>query len=50
MLKTMLLIALTALSTGVMAQSVQLEVTDPPENHHYGKIPLGANYAAQYIS
>ena len=50
MLKTMLLIALTALSTGVMAQSVQLEVTDPPENHHYGKIPLGANYAAQYFS
>ncbi len=43
-------IATSALSTGAVAQSVQLEITDPPATHNFGKIPLGANYAAQYFS
>lgn len=50
LLRTIILIAASAVSTGVTAQSVQLEITDPPENHNFGKIPLGANYAAQYFS
>lgn len=28
----------------------QVAVTDPPIEHHFGKIPLQANYAAQYFS
>lgn len=47
LLHTITLIAASALSTGVLAQ---IEISDPPENHHFGKIPLGANYAAQYFS
>ena len=47
---TTALLAASSLSTNVLAQSVQLEITDPPANHHFGKIPLAANYAAQYFS
>lgn len=28
----------------------QVAITDPPVEHHFGKIPLQANYAAQYFS
>jgi hypothetical protein len=28
----------------------QVTITDPPPEHHFGKIPLQANYAAQYFS
>lgn len=28
----------------------QVAVTDPPPEHHFGQIPLGATYAAQYFS
>jgi hypothetical protein len=28
----------------------QVVITDPPPEHHFGKIPLKANYAAQYFS
>ncbi len=28
----------------------QAAITDPPLEHHYGKIPLGATYATQYFS
>ena len=55
LLRTIILIASSALSvmsTGAMAQStsIRLEITDPPTSHNFGKIPLGANYAAQYFS
>ena len=28
----------------------QVEMTDPPETHHFGKVPLNALYATQYFS
>jgi hypothetical protein len=28
----------------------QVEITDPAESHHFGKIPMGATYATQYFS
>ena len=28
----------------------QVEITDPPETHHFGKIPLNAAFATQYFS
>ncbi|OYT92391.1 MAG: hypothetical protein CFE43_09000 [Burkholderiales bacterium PBB3] len=28
----------------------QVEISDPPETHHFGKIPLNALYATQYFS
>lgn len=36
------------LSGPLFAQQVQ--ITDPPPDHHFGKIPVGATYAAQYFS
>lgn len=30
--------------------AAQIEITDPPITHHFGKIPLGATYATQYFS
>lgn len=30
--------------------SAQVAITDPPPEHHFGKIPLQANFAAQYFS
>ncbi len=36
------------LNGSLWAQGVQ--VTDPPLEHHFGKIPLGATYATQYFS
>lgn len=43
----LLALVLLALSTSV---SAQVEITDPPDSHHFGKIPLGATYATQYFS
>lgn len=28
----------------------QVKITDPPPEHHFGKIPVGQTYAAQYFS
>jgi hypothetical protein len=28
----------------------QVTISDPPADHNFGRIPLGANYAAQYFS
>lgn len=28
----------------------QVSISDPPPEHHFGKIPVGATYAAQYFS
>ncbi|GAB3366687.1 MULTISPECIES: hypothetical protein [Giesbergeria] len=38
---------LCALAVPALAQVV---VTDPPPEHHFGQIPVGATYAAQYFS
>lgn len=44
----------TVALTGLMAFSSltfsQVEISDPPETHHFGKIPLQAQYATQYFS
>lgn len=41
------LLCAAAASPAVHAQAA---ITDPPENHHFGKIPLNATYATQYFS
>ncbi|OYU43824.1 MAG: hypothetical protein CFE44_16275 [Burkholderiales bacterium PBB4] len=28
----------------------QVEISDPPDSHHFGKVPIGATYATQYFS
>lgn len=33
-----------------MPVAAQIEISDPPITHHFGKIPLGATYATQYFS
>lgn len=38
------------LSTLAAVAAAQVEITDPPVTHDFGKIPLNANYAAQYFS
>lgn len=38
---------LSALAVSALAEVV---VSDPPPEHHFGKIPVGANYATQYFS
>ncbi len=35
---------------GLSVAHAQLVVTDPPQGHHFGKIPMGATYATQYFS
>ena len=42
---------LLALLVGVAGQTAQaqLEFSEPPEGHNFGKIPLGTTYAAQYF-
>lgn len=44
--------ALSAIVLSLLAgvAAAQVEITDPPETHDFGKIPLNANYAAQYFS
>ena len=41
-----------ALLCGAALTAAQAEVgiSDPPETHHFGSIPLGASYATQYFS
>ncbi len=36
-------------ATGLPALA-QVEITDPPVTHHFGKIPIGSTYATQYFS
>ncbi len=36
-------------TVGLQAHA-QVEITDPPITHHFGKIPIGATYATQYFS
>lgn len=38
------------LSAALGAAQAQTEVSDPPIDHHFGKIPVGATFAAQYYS
>jgi hypothetical protein len=38
------------LATVASALHAQVQITDPPPQHNFGKIPVGANYAAQYFS
>ena len=40
-------VGLCAAALPVLSQVV---ISDPPAEHHFGKIPLGADYAAQYFS
>ena len=44
----------TAVLLGLLAVSQvsfsQVEITDPPESHNFGKVPIGATYATQYFS
>ena len=45
--RSAILFALIAVSPLAFAQ---VEISDPPETHHFGKIPLNAQYATQYFS
>ncbi len=38
------------LCTAALPTLSQVVISDPPVEHHFGKIPLGADYAAQYFS
>lgn len=43
-------IAVAGLSALVLPALAQVAITDPAPEHHFGKIPVGATYAAQYFS
>jgi hypothetical protein len=45
--QTLAAAGLCAVALPALAQVV---IQDPPPEHHFGKIPLGADYAAQYFS
>ena len=44
------LAAMAVLSLASLSAQAQVEITDPPEGHNFGKIPLHATYATQYFS
>lgn len=44
------LAAMAVLSLSCLSAHAQVEITDPPEGHNFGKIPLHATYATQYFS
>ena len=44
------LAAAAALSLTCLAAHAQVEITDPPLEHNFGKIPLQATFATQYFS
>ena len=44
------LAALALLSLARLSAHAQVEITDPPEGHNFGKVPLNATYATQYFS
>lgn len=43
------LVAAGVLGLASWGAQAQLEFSEPPEGHNFGKIPLGATYAAQYF-
>ena len=43
-------IVVAGLSALVLPALAQVTITDPPPEHNFGKIPVGATYAAQYFS
>lgn len=43
-------LAAAGLCVSAVSALAQVTVTDPPPEHHFGQIPVGATYAAQYFS
>jgi hypothetical protein len=43
-------LAALGLSLGIASVQAQVTISDPPAEHNFGRIPLGATYAAQYFS
>lgn len=44
------LAAMAVLSLACLSAHAQVEITDPPAGHNYGKVPLQATFATQYFS
>jgi len=44
------LAAMAVLSLACLSAHAQVEITDPPADHNFGKIPLNAEFATQYFS
>lgn len=44
------LAAVALLSLAGLSAHAQVEITDPPADHNFGKIPLNATFATQYFS
>ncbi len=43
-------LAALGLSLGAAVVQAQVTISDPPVDHNFGRIPLGATYASQYFS